>query len=71
MAYGTGTRSYNRSMEARTLKEERAKATQAYIASKPMTIEIPVPCRCMWSQYPHLNHEALYSSSNWSARKRS
>lgn len=55
--YGNGTRSYNRSPEAREMKRQRAEATKReearLAAGRFETIIVGPMCRCDAFQYPH------------------
>jgi hypothetical protein len=68
MVYGTGTRSYNRSTEARTLKKQRAEATrreeERIRAGKFETIIVGPICTCLAFNYAHeaIAHERCLTS---------
>jgi hypothetical protein len=57
MVYGTGTRSYNRSTEARTMKKQRAEATkreeERIRAGRFETIIVGPICACPAFHFPH------------------
>jgi hypothetical protein len=69
--YGTGTRSYNRSSEAREMKRQQKLATEKYQEAKekgeikPKTL--PLLCRCLSFRYPHEMeaHQRLRGDHNW------
>jgi len=56
--YGTGTRSYNRSTEAREMKKQRAEATRRF-EQQPLgpPILLPIACACNRYPFPHLHEE--------------
>lgn len=77
MVYGTGTRSYNRSTEAREMKRQRAEATrreeERIRAGRLNTIIVGPICMCLAFNYAHeaLAHERCLTAkeagelNNW------
>lgn len=69
--YGLGTRSYNRSTEARENKRAQKEATERYLQAsakgeiKP--IMAPLLCRCRSWEFPHEieQHRQLRSEFDW------
>jgi hypothetical protein len=59
MTYGTGTRSYNRSTEARESKRQQREVTERYLNQPKRQVllnSIWLVCRCMGSPQPHQAH---------------
>jgi hypothetical protein len=68
MTYGTGTRSYNRSTEARQNKRQVKETTEKYLRGelKFPVVEIRV-CSCRSFRFPHdpSEHKKLLSDFDW------
>jgi len=67
MVYGLGTRSYNRSREARLNKEAVVEATKKYLETQQPEIMLPFPCTCRSFRDPHdpARHSELRSDYDW------
>ncbi len=67
MTYGLGTRSYNRSTEARQNKLAQKEATAKYLEQPRREIEVGPICTCRSFNLPHeLNrHAELASDRDW------
>ena len=68
--YGTGTRSYNRSTEKRSMDKERAEATARYLAERarvgPRDILLRVcTCRSFTRAHDPARHKELLSELDW------
>jgi hypothetical protein len=70
MVYGLGTRSYNRSTEARRNRESQKKATAEYQAQERVEIPVTPRCDCMCFRLPHelTAHKKLKSERDWESR---
>ena len=68
MTYGLGTRSYNRSTEARENKRQVKETTAKYLAGeivfKPVVMLV---CTCRSFRFPHDpgRHKELFSDYDW------
>jgi hypothetical protein len=69
--YGLGTRSYNRSTEARANKLARKEATEKYLASPRKEVIVGPMCNCQSFDLPHelIRHRELSSEHDWSLEK--
>jgi hypothetical protein len=71
MTYGTGTRSYNRSAEAREMKRQQKQATLQYEEAKARgevkAGNVPLLCTCASWDYPHelSAHKQLRAEYDW------
>jgi hypothetical protein len=67
MTYGFGTRSYNRSAEARENKRARAEATAKYLDGPKKESIAPLLCRCRSWEFPHEleQHRQLSCEYDW------
>lgn len=71
MTYGFGTRSYNRSTEARQMKQEiaetKAKIGKGEITLPPADLRDFMICRCRSFRYPHVldAHKLLRAEYDW------
>jgi hypothetical protein len=71
MAYGIGTRSFNRSTENRQMKKERAEFTAKYEAGEASIPKVDprdfMVCACRSFRYPHTleAHGKLRSEHDW------
>lgn len=65
--YGVGTRSYNRSSEAREVKRQAKEATEKYLAQPHVPIILPVMCDCRSYRFPHpiSRHKTLKHPGDW------
>jgi hypothetical protein len=66
MSYGTGTRSYNRSPEKRSLDKERKRITEEYKPGESVTM--PLICTCAAWPRPHetfLHKRIISTDSDW------
>ena len=72
MAYGTGTRSYNRSTEARQSKLAQRQATAEYLAAPRTVITLPLVCTCRSCRFPHppSRHGTLKHPADWTPWQR-
>jgi hypothetical protein len=72
MTYGLGTRSYNRSAEARQNKQAVREATRKYLDGKLVfrALEI-LTCACRSFELPHNpeRHKELLSDHDWRSPK--
>ena len=66
-SYGVGTRSHNRSMEARLMKVARKEATEKYLQSSHEEFIVGPICTCRSFRLPHeLNrHRELRNDHDW------
>lgn len=69
MTYGFGTRSYNRSAEARENKRQQREVTERYLATRDQAkpVEAWLLCRCLSWEFPHEieQHRQLNSEYDW------
>lgn len=67
MTYGLGTRSYNRSTEARENRRQQREATARYLESPRQELTAPLLCRCLSWEFPHEIevHRQLNSDYDW------
>lgn len=65
--YGTGTRSYNRSTEAKEMKRQQKVATESYLAAPTRTVTVEPQCNCLSFRLPHgiSAHKTLQSDYDW------
>lgn len=68
MVYGLGTRSYNRSAEARENKRQQAEATARFEQSQRVEIVMGLVCTCRSFNLPHSpeRHRELAGDWDWS-----
>jgi hypothetical protein len=65
--YGLGTRSYNRSTEARENKRAQAEATAKFLAQPRAEIVVPLVCTCRSYRFAHPSsrHGTLKHPADW------
>ncbi len=65
--YGTGTRSYNRSTEARQNKIAQKAATEAWLNAPKKTVLVGPICTCRSFNLPHelKRHKELKTDFDW------
>ncbi len=69
--YGLGTRSYNRSTEARQNKKAQKEATVKYLKQPRREVVVGPICKCLSFNLPHglERHKELRSEHDWSRQE--